>query len=156
MIQVVGFEKYMVTDDGRVYSKADKKFMKQFTTSKGYKRVCLWDGKKPNTRFVHTLVLEAFFGLRPKGTQCGHLDGDPANNHISNLKWVTPKENGEHRIAHGKSRTDIKINNAIVRKIRSKELAHLNSFEVAAKFGIAASYVRAIRNGNAGRLVSFY
>ena len=26
-----------------------------------------------------------------------HIDGDPTNNDISNLRWVTPKENNSHR-----------------------------------------------------------
>lgn len=26
-----------------------------------------------------------------------HIDDDPSNNHVSNLRWVTPKENNVHR-----------------------------------------------------------
>lgn len=42
---------------------------------------------------VHTLVLEAFVCPRPPRHQADHLDGDRANNMLSNLEWVTPEEN---------------------------------------------------------------
>lgn len=50
---------------------------------------------------VHSLVCSAFHGPRPAGLQVGHLDGNPLNNFPANLKWVTAKENGAHRIIHG-------------------------------------------------------
>lgn len=51
--------------------------------------------------FVHKLVLEAFVGLRPEGMECCHGDGDPTNNHLSNLRWDTPSKNTYDSIAHG-------------------------------------------------------
>lgn len=53
-------------------------------------------------RFVHRLVLEAFCGRCPNGMECRHLDGDPSNNNISNLRWGTKKENVEDRRRHGR------------------------------------------------------
>jgi DNA-binding CsgD family transcriptional regulator len=32
---------------------------------------------------------------------CRHLDGNPANNHISNLGWGTNSENTQDRLEHG-------------------------------------------------------
>jgi len=52
---------------------------------------------------IHRLVLETFIGPSPIGMQCRHLDGNPQNNKLDNLKWGTCKENSEDRIAHGKS-----------------------------------------------------
>jgi len=39
-------------------------------------------------RRVDHLVLLAFVGPCPEGYECRHLDGDPANNHVDNLRWV--------------------------------------------------------------------
>lgn len=50
---------------------------------------------------VHRLVLETFVGPCPEGMVCRHLDGNGKNNCIDNLRWGTPKENGEDRVRHG-------------------------------------------------------
>lgn len=50
---------------------------------------------------VHTLVLEAFVGPRPDGSVACHNDGDIENNHPSNLRWDTQKENIRDILRHG-------------------------------------------------------
>ena len=44
---------------------------------------------------VHRLVALAFLGPPPTqmAWQVHHRDGDPSNNHIKNLEWVTPSQN---------------------------------------------------------------
>lgn len=53
------------------------------------------------TYLLHTVILETFVGKRPKGMQCRHLDGDPTNNKLENLKWGTAKENSDDKVIHG-------------------------------------------------------
>lgn len=50
---------------------------------------------------VHRLVLMAFRGPPPPGHEGAHMDGNKSNNTIENLNWVTPKENGVHKVIHG-------------------------------------------------------
>jgi hypothetical protein len=50
---------------------------------------------------VHILVAEAFLGPRPDGYHCCHGDGNPRNNHLSNLRWDTPAGNTLDMLAHG-------------------------------------------------------
>jgi hypothetical protein len=64
----------------------------------GYLRVSL-SGRAE--QYIHTLVLTAFVGIRPDGMQCAHLDGNPANNCLSNLAWKTPVENNADKELHG-------------------------------------------------------
>jgi hypothetical protein len=52
-------------------------------------------------RWVHHLILEAFGFERPPEFVCRHLDGDPTNNNICNLKWGTALENARDRFLHG-------------------------------------------------------
>jgi hypothetical protein len=52
---------------------------------------------------VHRLILFAFDGLPPDGYQAAHLNGIRTDNRATNLRWVTPAENQQHRIAHGTS-----------------------------------------------------
>lgn len=50
---------------------------------------------------VQYLVLEAFVGPRPLGAYCCHADGNRVNNHLSNLRWDTPRSNSGDARKHG-------------------------------------------------------
>lgn len=57
---------------------------------------------------------------------CRHLDGNPKNNNIKNLKWGTPKRNSADRKKHGRTKGAhkgekhhfAKLTNKQVRKLR--------------------------------------
>ncbi|UCF55879.1 MAG: HNH endonuclease, partial [Deltaproteobacteria bacterium] len=51
---------------------------------------------------VHRLVAEAFIGSCPEAHEINHKDCDPSNNHVSNLEWVTRKENIAHAVKMGR------------------------------------------------------
>lgn len=50
---------------------------------------------------VHTLVLEAFVGPRPEGTEGCHWNGDRTDNRIHNIRWDTPAGNAADKVRHG-------------------------------------------------------
>lgn len=99
---VVGWDRYSVSNTGLVVRVAghftSKRLgvpLKQHVDSAGlgYQLVRLCKDSKPQSRSVHVLVCEAFHGPRPPGMQVDHIDGNPSNNHASNLRWVTPLVN---------------------------------------------------------------
>lgn len=53
---------------------------------------------------VHCLVLLAFVGDPPAGTQALHWDDNKDNNALSNLRWGTSKENRADSFRNGKGR----------------------------------------------------
>lgn len=53
--------------------------------------------------YVHRLVLLAFVGPPPDGTEACHADGDPRNNAASNLRWDTHVSNMADRDKHGRT-----------------------------------------------------
>lgn len=66
-----------------------------------YLRVHLFDKSKGTLRFVHRLVAMAFIP-NPDNKPCvNHIDGNPSNNSVSNLEWVTYQENSLHAFATG-------------------------------------------------------
>ena len=69
---------------------------------RGYQRVVLSEPNRgKREEFVHVLVLKAFIGPCPDGTECCHNDGNPANNAISNLRWDTRSGNIFDAVRHG-------------------------------------------------------
>jgi hypothetical protein len=56
----------------------------------GYWRINL--GRK-NRHYVHRLVATAFLPNPENKPFVDHIDGDRTNNHVSNLRWVSGKEN---------------------------------------------------------------
>lgn len=58
------------------------------------------DGKRKKA-YVHRLVAEAFLPNPQKLPQVNHIDGNPKNNHVSNLEWCTPSHNVRHAYSTG-------------------------------------------------------
>lgn len=105
---------YEVSDAGRVRSLTRTvstptwgpftrkgRVMRPHIGSGGYHRVTIQDAGRIQRSFIHHLVLETFAEPRPEGMECRHLDGNPANNALSNLRWGTHIENVEDKERHG-------------------------------------------------------
>ena len=68
----------------------------------GYARTPLSvQGVRSSPLLVHCLIAEAFLGPCPEGQEVRHLDGDPANNVLTNLKYGTHGENERDKVRHG-------------------------------------------------------
>lgn len=76
-----------------------------FVKKTGYLTVTASMGlSKPACFLVHRLVCLAFHGLPPSADmQVAHGDANRINNRPENLRWATPKENGEDKVRHGNS-----------------------------------------------------
>jgi len=72
------------------------KVLKPELTKAGYLQVSLSTAGKHRQYSVHGLVAAAFLGLRPKGFQVNHKDENRTNNFVSNLEYVTPKQNNNY------------------------------------------------------------
>jgi hypothetical protein len=97
---VVGYEGlYEVSDRGRV--RTVPRILKPGTLNHGHLHVNLWINRKGKTRTVHRLVAAAFIGPCPDGQEVRHLDGNPTNNAVENLKYGTRSENLLDRVRHG-------------------------------------------------------
>lgn len=67
----------------------------------GHLQIKLCDVNRYRHVTVHSLVAAAFHGPRPEGLEIRHLDGDPTNNRVENLRYGTTSENMLDRVRHG-------------------------------------------------------
>lgn len=103
----------------------------------GYLRATL--GRHEVHVFVHRLVLGAFVGPRPDGTETAHLDGDVANNAVENLAWCSPLENSSYKERHGTLLRGEQIHRAKLTEPLIREIRALHA-EGATMKGIALRY----------------
>lgn len=87
---------YAISNFGNIRNLKYQKTKKQSTHKvTGYKYVCLCKSGVCETFYVHRLVAGIFLG-HEKHLEVNRKDGNKANNHISNLEWVTHHENILH------------------------------------------------------------
>jgi HNH endonuclease len=87
---------YYATEDGKIFTnyRGKLKEFKQQTNSKGYRhgRFVSSEGDQRH-HTVHRLIYRAFVGEIPDGLHIDHIDGDPSNNNVTNLRAITNAQN---------------------------------------------------------------
>ena len=111
------------------------------------------------SRRVHVLVLEAFMGLRP-GLKCRHLNGDPLDNRLANLRWGTQAENCADTVRHGRSTRGERNGSAVlteaaVHDILLKRTAGVSLRELADEHDVAIGTICDISARRTWRHVAF-
>ena len=80
---------YEVYEDGRIFSYKSNKFMQPFSLGGGYLGVSI-DRK---TEYIHRIVANCFIENPDNKKTVNHKSGDKTNNSVSNLEWMSLKEN---------------------------------------------------------------
>jgi hypothetical protein len=112
MYPIKGLEgKYSITKSGRVFSMPtgnkydhNKDITNELVVScsKNYKSFKAWNGqKKPKHITLHRALAMTFIPNPENKPMVNHIDGDKLNNDLSNLEWVTAKENAVHAWENG-------------------------------------------------------
>ncbi len=94
MTSIEGFSKYLIYENGDVYSKIKKKIMKQCMCKRGYCYIKILNdnGNRKNMK-IHRLVAIAYIPNPENKPQVDHIDQNKSNNNVSNLRWATKCEN---------------------------------------------------------------
>lgn len=138
----------LVEDDGNhVWHRNGHKYKIQ-TTKAGYKQIQSRLNGSRHTYMIHRLVALAFIPNPDSKPDVNHIDGNKANNHFSNLEWVTKSENTQHSLKHLK----IKPGRPITKNIRDEEIRFkhkqgLSRNDLSSMYGISKARIINIING---------
>lgn len=152
-----------VTEHRRSYTRQGKILNKYYSGRKDrtakYYKVKLYNGDRTFKSVpVHRLVAEIFIGNPNNYAEINHIDGNPKNNHVSNLEFCTKEQNVKHAYDTGLKRkenyvgeacTFSKLTKEQVLSIR-KEYAEGNVFQttLGIKYNTTTTNINSIVNRN--------
>lgn len=137
---------YQVSNLGRAkrlkgrYMRCDK-ILKGHEDEFGYIRLHLSKNSKTKSSKLHRLVAKAFIPNPENKPQVNHIDENKTNNIVSNLEWVTAKENVNHgtRTNRAIKKREIKIKAIDIANGEWNEYKSIN--ECARQLGIDNSAI---------------
>jgi hypothetical protein len=144
---------YEVSNDGRV-RRIGRRELKPFrANSSGHLAVDLADRTRSKKMWVHKMVATVFLGPA-NGRQTRHLNGDPTDNRVENLRWGTQAENEADKLLHGRAMLGTrnhltKFSDADVFAIRSVPRERVG--KLADSLGMSRNHAWAIRAGRMRR-----
>ena len=146
-VKIDGFEKYEVSNLGRVRNMKTGKILKPKLHRNGYLMHQFYENNKRKFLYLHRVLATAFIDNPEGKPQVNHIDENKLNNDLSNLEWCTVREN----LVHG---TRIKrIAEKNFKKVIQLDLNDnvLNTFEsikqAAQETGVFATSISACCNG---------
>lgn len=111
-----------------------------------YRSVSLCKNGQVRTFYVHRLVLLAFRG--PSDLQTDHINNDPSDNRLRNLRYVTPSENMKFAYKSGrKGKSIVLLNEDMVRQIRERYKKGETQREIAKDFPCTMSNIQNVVSG---------
>lgn len=94
---VCGFNgDYEVSSDGIVWSNISHKIRKPYRINSGYLGITLYQNGVEKKKTVHSIVAEAFLEKQEGKNEVNHKNFNKFDNRVSNLEWVSHKENCKH------------------------------------------------------------
>lgn len=142
--------KYLISEDGRVFSEFRNRELIPQDNGNGYLKTILHIDGIAVSRYIHRMVAETY--LLDKSIQVNHKDGNKYNNHISNLEWVTNRENQihAHKIGLKKNGNQLwngKFSKDQINKIKQLKESGMLQYKIAEEMNTTKGTISEILNG---------
>ena len=103
---------YLIYNDGRIFSKKTNRFLTGKIDNVGYRvyglaitdELTVSRKKKSKMLYAHRLVAEYFIPNPNNYQYVHHKDENKLNNRVSNLEWVSPKQNMQYHLHNHKTK----------------------------------------------------
>ena len=123
---IENYPNYMVSNYGNImslnYRRTSKPhILKQGTNNDGYKLVCLHNENGNKMMTVHRIVAEAFIFNKFNYNEINHKNNNRSDNRVSNLEWISHKDNIKQRDLTYKPKINNQITPNEVIKIRKEK-----------------------------------
>ncbi len=127
---IPGYENYLISKEGEIYSQKSRKFLRQnierFEKLNKYITVGVTEKGKEKKFRVHRLVALTYIPNPENKATVNHKDGNIYNNFVNNLEWATQQEQVAHCV-----NTGLKKNNqgssAVVKISKNGLITHYDS-----------------------------
>ena len=100
-MEIHGYPNYTISEDGNIWSKKKNIFLKGSLNKKGYLQITVSKNGKTKTIGLHRLLALHFIPNPENKSTVDHIDRNPLNNSLSNLRWATQSEQQENKGAWG-------------------------------------------------------
>lgn len=98
-MEIQGYENYLIYEDGRVWSKTRKIFLKP-AKARDYLKVALCKNGKYKQQTIHRLIAIHYIPNPNNYYSVDHIDRNKINNNINNLRWADRKTQQLNRNAY--------------------------------------------------------
>ena len=147
---------YLISEDGKIWSKKTKRILKGGINTPGYKMFNLRIENKTKNFSISRLVYKTFIGPIPKDFVVDHINEDKFDNRVQNLRVLSKKENSlaskvkmRERGQHG-----FKLDNKKVSEIKwLLENTKMKQTEIAMTYHVVKSTISDIKLGHKWRHV---
>jgi hypothetical protein len=141
---IIGYETfYKISSLGTIINLQTNKEIKKRINADGYYVVSL----NQRSFLVHRLLAINFISNSENKAEVNHKDGNKLNNALSNLEWLTQKENLDHATVNGLRARGERVNTAILNEkqvieIREKYIPRKVSMMILAKeYGVSKATI---------------
>lgn len=143
--EIINFPNYSVSNLGNVKNNKTNKVMK-INVKGGYCHISLKNETSKKTFKVHRLVASAFIPNPENKSDVNHEDKNKLNNNVSNLTWMTRKENCQHKsiglvYSSNKNKPIMRLN------LNDEILGNYNSIEDAGQWAFENNLTSNSHNG---------
>ena len=133
--KVKGFEDYSVSDHGNVKNNKTGRILRGGSSKiKKTFQCCITREQQKHNKNVHSLVANAFIE-NPQNKSCiDHIDNNPQNNNISNLRWATDSQNNQNKSMMTNNTSGVK--GVCWSKASNKWMSRINIDGIAIHLGV--------------------